>query len=323
VSSIEEDTHVVQQRSLATGVLDKQFVMRKAQCDCRQGKGVPSGDQYFQKMLGRYNSPRCDGKFHSNMSWDFLPDFGVEQKLPIFLGVLSFSSPKSLNASLHNWESHNLAKRVNFAQTYLQLNNRSESDDAVVKNHATTFPFSHVSGNSSENIHPGLAISRFCRQAEQSPQSHPNGENVLLFLEKDWHLTPPYGSGDALERRFTSANSLMQQGVPYVRLTRKVVSSRFEWTCHAEGVKWDCTTANQQRYTNLPSLIRCDWFLRYLEPFALMQDSIMYSCYERLRSRKYFDWEEAFQDGRIEWTNSQWVVANCQDDMFHHHEVDQ
>lgn len=68
-----------------------------------------------------------------------------------------------------------------------------------------------------------------------------------------------------------------------------------------------CTTSHQHRWTNHPMLVKCDWFLRYLEPYALLSDPIMYcgsSHVHRVRDG-YCDWEEALQDGRVAWTNSQ------------------
>jgi hypothetical protein len=70
-----------------------------------------------------------------------------------------------------------------------------------------------------------------------------------------------------------------------------------------------------------------------MEPYALVQDPIMTSCNEERKRLNYIDWEEALQDGRVAWTNSQWVVANnlmeCGPNnsghcyLFDHVEVDQ
>eukprot|EP00581_Thalassiosira_minuscula_P028330 CAMPEP_0183757118 /NCGR_PEP_ID=MMETSP0739-20130205/5515_1 /TAXON_ID=385413 /ORGANISM="Thalassiosira miniscula, Strain CCMP1093" /LENGTH=78 /DNA_ID=CAMNT_0025994471 /DNA_START=141 /DNA_END=375 /DNA_ORIENTATION=+ len=46
--------------------------------------------------------------------------------------------------------------------------------------------------------------------------------------------------------------------------------------------------------------------LRYLEPFALIDDPIMYGCWKGMQQKQYCDWEEALKDGRIAWSNSQW-----------------
>ena len=66
----------------------------------------------------------------------------------------------------------------------------------------------------------------------------------------------------------------------------------------------------------------------YLEPFALMSsDPILTGCGRGFQSTGYCDWEEAMQDGRIAWTNSQWVVAHISHNqdrprLFVHKEVD-
>ena len=67
------------------------------------------------------------------------------------------------------------------------------------------------------------------------------------------------------------------------------------------------------------------WCLRYLEPFALLDDPIMFGCRPGMREAGYFDWEQALVDGRVAWTNSQWVVAHLPEKrkFWHHHEVDQ
>ena len=161
--------------------------------------------------------------------------------------------------------------------------------------------------------------------AEQHPSSHPNGENLLLFLEKDWIIAsgPRDKKKDRLESIFRSAIALSQRGVPHIGL-RGYVGDTDEskaWNCAAEGIPWECTTAHQHRWTNWPALIDCSWFLRYLEPFALMSltDPIM-SC-----GGSYCDWEKATQDGRVAWTNSQWVIAHItrhEGHLFDHKEVD-
>lgn len=261
----------------------------------------------------------------NSMVWSTMPDFGVEMKLPLFLGVLSYKSPQSLNASLYNWRKK---LTFDFDDIFVQLNARSSEDDQVLAQHKSkNFSFT-VMGNQEENLHPGQAVAKFCRNAELSPHSHPNGENLLMFLEKDWHVRAN-AQHDKLHSIIHSAIALMQRGVNYVRLTRRVDAmpdhheGHVYWPCDANGIKWECLTAYHQRWTNLPSIIRCDWFLRYLEPFALIQDEILQSCRPGLRKRQYVDWEECMQDGRIEWMNTQWVIANFGRDLFQHHEVDQ
>jgi hypothetical protein len=317
------DTGIVQDGSLATGAMPKHFFMRKAGCECRKRQGEKTTDVYLKKMQGQYCGKTPSD---SNMKWKAMPDFGVEEKLPLFLGVLSYKSPKSLNAALTNWEQTGLADQ-NLAGAFIQLNARSQEDDAVIQKHDSSFDF-HVTGSPTENIHPGLAISRFCREAERSPRGHPNGENLMLFLEKDWHVAE--AEPGFLTAMLDSVNMLLQRGVQYVRLSPMVKPAKSSneevkraWQCDASGMAWDCTTAHNHRYTNLPSVIRCDWFLRYLEPFALVDDSIMFGCRRNFRQKRYIDWEEAMQDGRIAWTNSQWVIANTRKGMFSHVEVDQ
>lgn len=168
---------------------------------------------------------------------------------------------------------------------------------------------------------PALPLQGFVGKQSNHPMVTPMARTCCFFLEKDWHVI----QSGLLQGVLDSANTLTQRGVPYVRLSPKVSASTVaSWQCDAQGMTWDCTTAHQHRYTNLPSVLRCDWFLRYLEPFALVEDSIMFGCRRGFREKKYFDWEEAMQDGRIAWTNSQWVVASYKHGMlFTHVEVDE
>ena len=401
--------------------LSKHFVMEPLRnCKClkkittqttNEGHGQPSYDM-FLKGVGKYNyineTDTCTSKKKSKKknqnsgsssssnsinsihkestttkyTWKTMPELGVEQDLPLFVGILSYNSPKSLNASLYNWHSeHGLfsSDATNTKGLFIQLNHRSQDDDTAIhefkeyrkqkqkqqkrytndgnngeddgskrNNEEWTID---VTGSSQSNIHPGLAISQMCRQASRHPMSHPNNENLLLFLEKDWQLQPSgkinfmlnhdnfdYDGDDdggqeedhrrrppVLRTLFDSVRTLMQRGVNYVRLTsslnndddnpayknapRKDKSSG-RWNCPSEGVPWVCETSHQHRWTNLPLVVKCDWYLRYLEPYALMTDPIMYGCRRGFQRSKYFDWEEAMQDGRIEWTNSQWVIAS-------------
>ena len=57
-------------------------------------------------------------------------------------------------------------------------------DDEVLNEYQASLPRNmqhpfQAMGSAEENLHPGLAISRFCRMAESSEQSHPNGENMV------------------------------------------------------------------------------------------------------------------------------------------------
>ena len=187
-------------------------------------------------------------------------------------------------------------------------------------------------GSPTENLHPGRAIAKFCRAAENHPEGHPNGENLLLWLEKDWHLydnnNNPRSKYTKLPQMFDSLNSLMQGGVHYVRLepiTPEVFDDPKTWNCGVKGFPWRCTTSHRHHWTNLPSVIDCKWFLRYLEPFALLDDPIMYGCRPGMVKNKYCDWEFAMGDGRVAWTESNWVVGHMsppQMKLFKHHEVD-
>ena len=318
VSKQIDTTNVTQPASLATGIMDKHFYIQTSQCECRQGQGEETKNAYLGIIEGQYHS-RCFKKNNQTLqtsNWDAMPDFGVEKNLPLLLGVLSYKAPLSLNASLSNWEQY---LNIDFAERYIQLNARCRQDDEVLAQHAS-MDFT-ITGKPDENLHPGHAIAKFCRQAEQSPHGHPNGENLLMFLEKDWHVANK--DTGLWKKVINSVNSLMQRGVNYVRLKMRVTVGPKSWKCNAEGMSWSCTTAHQHRYTNLPSIIRCDWFLRYLEPFALLEDDIMISCRHDQRQKNYVDWEECMQDGRVAWTNSQWVIASYEGILFHHHEVDQ
>lgn len=42
------------------------------------------------------------------------------------------------------------------------------------------------------------------------------------------------------------------------------------------------------------------------------------------RKRKFYDWEEAGQDGRIEWVNLNWILgASPERDLFRHVEMNE
>jgi len=333
------ETRIIQPPSKATGSYHKRFIHHPiGECQCRRGLGperlepTRTTDHFMSKLSRSFFVESCSREFpetESQTSWDQMPDFGVQQDRPIFVGVLSYESPLSLNNSLHNWLENDVFHRIAAQDVFVQLNHRSSHDDAILyefqqsklnDRHTIT-----ITGAPEENLNPGLAISKFCRMAEQHPSSHPNGENLLLWLEKDWVIIDN-AKKLRLEKIFQSAVSLSQRGVPYIGLRAdlgEAEESRM-WNCPAEGVPWRCTTAHQHRWLNLPSLIDCKWFLRYLEPFALMTmtDPIMWCG----RKDGYCDWEKAGQDGRIAWTNSQWVMAFITrgdgGQLFQHQEID-
>ena len=337
-------SRVIQPPSKATGSFHKRYIHYPLQnCECRKGNGrleiTPTKDKFLSKISRSYFEQTCSlnhPETESQTNWDQMPDFGVED-LPIFAGILSYESPLSLQSSIHNWLDNDLFHRIAAQDVFVQLNHRSERDDEILREFLFSDAFQRdklnkrhpltITGSAEENLNPGMAISKFCRMAEQHPSSHPNGENLLLFLEKDWVITDNTQKKipNRLESIFRSAIALSQRGVPYISLRAALSESDGykAWNCPAEGVPWTCTTAHQHRWTNLPALIDCRWFLRYLEPFALMSltDPIM-SCG---RTDGYCDWEKAMQDGRIAWTNSQWVIAHITRDggqLFYHKEVD-
>ena len=238
-------------------------------------------------------------------------------------------TPLSLNNSLHNWLENDLFHRIGAQDVFVQLNHRSAHDDEILNEFQQTklqgrHPLTPL-GAPEENLNPGLAISKFCRMAEQHPSSHPNGENLLLWLEKDWVIIDN-ARKHKIEQIFQSARTLSQRGVPYVGLRADLGEAEQSkvWNCPTNGVPWKCMTAHQHRWLNFPSVIDCNWFLRFLEPYALMStDDPIMNCG---RPDGYCDWEKALQDGRIEWTNSQWVMAFITrgegGQLFMHEEID-
>ncbi|KAL7490965.1 hypothetical protein ACHAWT_000818 [Skeletonema menzelii] len=324
-----QDTRVIQLPTKATGGYTKRFLHHPLEgCNCFDGDGRIMPDPTLDKFMARLSQDyflrpenQCiESEAKSQFNWDQMPDFGVED-LPIFVGVLSFEAPLTLNNTLHNWLKHDLFHRIAAQDVMVQLNHRSREDDEIVYDFLKTLNNKHpmmILGSEEENLHPGLAISKFCRRADEHPSSHPN----------DWVI--PDGSGKLfyLESIFRSAIALSQRGVPYISLRSNQVDGSKTWNCPAEGIGWGCTTSHQHRWTNHPVLISCNWFLRYLEPFALLSDPIMYcgSSFVHRKRDGYCDWEETLQDGRVAWTNSQWVLAHLGNSgggpLFVHQEID-
>ncbi|KAL7536442.1 hypothetical protein ACHAWF_005464, partial [Thalassiosira exigua] len=337
------DTGVIQPPSMATGLGHaKRFVLHQpvegegCQCEEESKHAELSPDMFLKVMQRKCPADRNYPILPSRYDWfDGMPDLGVEETLPIFAGVLSYESPLSLNNTLHNWRKHGLFEEINARDVFVQLNHRSQKDDAILDEFQQLLqsdgkPPLSIWGSPEENVNPGLAIAKFCRAAESHPSSHPNGENLLLFLEKDWVLHDrDHVNVDHLEELFRSINALIQRGVSMVRLKPLFKEITWEnsriWRCPSMGVPWACATAHQHRWSNQPSVIDCRWFLRYLEPFALLDDPMMHGCRQSFQESRYVDWEEALQDGRVAWTNSQWVVAAIppgRGKMFDHQEVD-
>ena len=245
-----QNTHVIQSPSKATGGYTKRFIHYPIEgCKCFDGDGrihaSPTSDQFLSIISRDYflrPANQCTGSEAKSMfNWDQMPDFGVED-LPIFVGVLSFKSPLTLNNTLHNWLKHDLFHRIAAQDVMVQLNHRSQEDDAILHDFQKKLNNRHpmtMLGSEEENLHPGLAISKFCRKAEEHPSSHPNGENLVLFLEKDWVIPDNSGKLFYLESIFRSAIALSQRGVPYISLRPNAVRDGSKtWNCPAEGIGW-------------------------------------------------------------------------------------
>jgi len=277
-SQIGSDTGIVQPPSKATGLYHaKHFVLHGFDdgegCSCYEDHRLAdhTSDMFLSGLHRK--CPEEKMQHESNYGWDEMPDLGVEERLPLFVGVLSYKSPLSLNGTLNDWLDHDLFNKIGAEDVFVQLNKRSEMDDRVLDSFQERLsrqnqPPVKVMGSPEENLHPGLAISKFCRAAEAHPNSHPNGENLLAFLEKDWNL---HDGPQALQLArlpwiFQSINSLAQRGVHYMRLGPPVNGVNEEvskmWKCPSEGVGWTCTTAHQHRWTNTPFVVDCSWFLR-------------------------------------------------------------
>lgn len=332
MSVIGFDTTIVQPPSMATGPDAKHYIMHPPPpdgegCTCIANPDI--AERSYDKDLSKLKRS-CPDK-SEKFTWDAMPDLGVEERLPLFAGVLSFDSPLSLNATLHNWRETKMFEVANAQEVFVQMNHMSQADEDVIKTHAQLFkednqPPITPMGSPQENLHPGLTIAKFCRAAEAHPKGHPNGENLLFFVEKDWQTVERMTN----EGRdiFNSINALVQRGVHFIRLQTPRISKQGlaeMWNCPSQGYAWKCSTAHQHRWTNPPSVIDCKWFLRYLEPFALLDDPIMYGCRPQMQEIGYSDWEVAALDGRVAWTNSQWVIAHLHSKpkLFNHHEVDQ
>lgn len=243
-----QDTTVIQPPSKATGSEAKRFVHHPVEgCQCFGGdarlKPDTTADEFMSVLSRDYflrpDNQCVESEAASQFNWDQMPDFGV-QDLPIFAGVLSFRSPLTLNNTLHSWLKHDLFHRIGAQDVMIQLNQRSPEDDEILHDFQQKLNNRHpmtILGSEEENLHPGLAISNFCRRAEQHPSSHPTGENLVLFLEKDWIIPDESGRLSRIEDIFRSAIALSQRGVPYVSLRSNKVRSRM-WNCPAEGVEW-------------------------------------------------------------------------------------
>ena len=323
-------TNVTQPASLATGP-PKTFSKAVRPCSCSDGQcNVGLGDT-FRKLETRYSSTGSR-EARAGTPWAEIPDFGNERDLPVFVGALSFMSSLSLGAGLQNWKETFFSPQVasQFKGFYVHLNNRSRADDAVVEPFARHLrdmglPIAITGGVSNDNV--GKVIADQCRLAEQSEHSHPRGENVLLWLEKDWHWNVGGHGLDVLNDKIDSARELLQRGV--VKLNMRIPHQwpsrpNITWPCRGQNVTWWCSPGFVFFNMNSPMLIRCDWHLRYFEPYALFTEPVMMAYGRTGKKRAYVDWEDAGADGRIEWINSNWILGASQErDLFRHVELNE
>ena len=105
------DTNIHQPPSLATGNQYNHYIMHPPTteengCICIQDSvyAETSTDEYLKQISQVFYNDRCPASeqaYASNLyNWNTMPDFGVEESLPVFLGVLSYESPLSLNGTV-------------------------------------------------------------------------------------------------------------------------------------------------------------------------------------------------------------------------------
>ena len=338
MSETPYDTQIVQPPSLATGPA-KHFAMHALdKCDCVAGV-FGSADMSDDRYIMSFRSIE-EPKHPTNYDWDHLPDFGVEESLPLFLGVLSYESPLSIQNTFRNWFKNNFFQKITAHGVFVQFNHRSTKDDEVMQEFQETLiqnqqPPITLMGSPEENLHPGLSIAKFCRAAEAHPASDPTGENLMMFLEKDWVLCEDCYNLKRLPELIRSAKTLLQSGVSYIRLAPRLTGKKnkniHSWKCVSQGISYDCTIAHHARWTNQPFVVNCRWFLRTFEPAAIFaeNDGSMYGSRPGMQEHKYSDWEQLFQDGRVAWKDKQWVMAALAEPdpgvdpkLFFHKEVD-
>ena len=189
-----QDTLLIQSPSKATGSEPKHFYHHPVEgCKCFPGDAriqpEPTSDRFMSQMSRDYflrPTNLChESEAASQFNWDQMPDFGVED-LPLFVGVLSYNSHLTLNNTLHNWLKHDFLRRIAAQDVFVQLNHRSREDDDILYEYEKKMKNRHpmtILGSADDNLHPGLAITNFCRRAEEHPSSHPNGENRKLLSQ--------------------------------------------------------------------------------------------------------------------------------------------
>lgn len=318
---------VTQAASLATGA-PRTFYVNVRECVCADGPCNVFVDGILRGVEERYAFAVASPA--RRKAWHNIPDFGREQHVPVFVGALSFKTPQSLDAGLHNWNRTFFAPSVisQFQGAFIHLNGRSQRDDAVVAPFAAHWTQQglpvHVTGSGDVNDNVGKVIADQCRLAEQSSASHPNGENIMLWLEKDWHWNLDEHGLNIINNIINSSRELLQHGVVKLNLRPPPLTPTLGWPCAGQEVLWRCAPGFLFHNMNSPMLLRCDWFLRYFEPDALYNNDAILAYGRTGHKRAYFDWEEAGQDGRIEWVNSHWILgASVVDGLFSHVEVNE
>jgi hypothetical protein len=160
-------TKFVQRASLATGPA-KQFEMIVTNCSCVPGQC----NEYTN--LGEGPHLNCRKRNETGrMKWTEMPDTSVEQGVPLFVGALTFRSPKSLAGGMENWAYtlfHDTVKSE-IADLFVHCNDRTPSDDfemtkplRMIQDKGFDVP---VSGKAGVNWNVGRVIAEHCRSAEQ------------------------------------------------------------------------------------------------------------------------------------------------------------
>ena len=96
------DTNIHQPPSLATGNQYNHYIVHPPTseengCTCIQDSiyAETSTDEYLKQISQDFYNDRCPASeqaYVSNYNWNTMPDFGVEESLPVFLGELSYES---------------------------------------------------------------------------------------------------------------------------------------------------------------------------------------------------------------------------------------
>lgn len=160
-------TNIVQRASLATGPA-KQFDMIVTNCSCVPGQC----NEYTNLGEGPHFNCRKRNET-GRMKWTEMPDTSVEQGIPLFVGALTFRSPKSLAGGMENWAYtlfHDTVKSE-IAELFVHCNDRTPTDDfemtkplRMIQEKGYDVP---VSGKAGVNWNVGRVIAEHCRSAEK------------------------------------------------------------------------------------------------------------------------------------------------------------